>query len=344
MKKYFLLTLLITIVFSSYAQNDGFVVKGHINGFDKGFLLTIPRTPEDIQGDTVWVKNGDFEYRGKVDAPTLMWFIPMTDNPEFFAGSFNLFLGNENVTIEADIAKLRKRDDLGKITVNGSESHNEYMRLLKLFETVKPGERDKYVDLILKEKDFEKNEVMPFFVFSMTAKEDIAARDNYLNNISPTLMNNIYVKEIKETTEREKRVALGQLAPDFTLKDIHGKEYKLSDFRGKYVLFEFSASWCGWCKKEIPFLKQVYENGKDKDFVMFTINLDKNKELWQKEIETEKVPWLMLSDLQTMKGGVAKLYNIKGIPQIILIDKEGRIVKNNLRGDEMIEFLKETLK
>lgn len=344
MKKCLFVFFVAISIMSCTKKQEGFTIKGHIAGFDNGYLVVMPNTPGYKMGsDTVEVVDGKFEYRGKVESPTFMWMLPTTDDPEFFGGSFNLFVGNEEISVVGDIKNFRKRGDRGKTTVTGSASHNEYLRLDELFGGLTPGETAKYVELILKDTNFATNQIMPYYIYTYTMKEDIAEREKYLSQLDKSLDNNIYVVSLRETLENEKKITIGSTAPDFTLKDIDGKEYKLSDFRGKYVLFEFSASWCSWCKKEIPYLQQVYDFGKEKEFVMFTINLDKTKELWESEVKKSEVPWMQLSDLQAMDGGVAKQYNISGIPQIFFIDKEGRIINNDLRGDEMINFVKETL-
>lgn len=344
MKNYFLLFLSL-IATLGCSKQEGFVLKGRITGFENGKLVAIPNTPNyKMPTDTIQVVNGEFEYRGKVESPTFIWFLPtITDKPDFFCGSFNLFMGNENITIEGDVKNFRKKGDKDKLIVKGSPSHMEYLRLEELFSSVERGDTKGYIDLIVKEVGFQTNSVIPFFIYSNTSKENVAERERYLSQLDKSLDSNIYVSYLKNVLENEKKIVNGSIAPDFTLKDIDGKEYQLSDFRGKYVLFEFSASWCGWCKKEIPYLQQVYDFGKDKDFVIFTVNLDKTRELWEGEVKKGEVPWLQLSDLQGMSGGIAQQYNITGIPQIFFIDKEGRIINNNLRGDEMVNLIKETL-
>ena len=126
---------------------------------------------------------------------------------------------------------------------------------------------------------------------------------------------------------------------DFALEDLEGNVYKLSDYRGKYVLLEFSASWCGWCKLEIPFLETVYKNTQGKNFVMFTINLDDERGKWEEDVKHDNLPWKVISDLKAFESPVAKNYNVSGIPMIYLIDPEGKIKEKGLRREEMIEYI-----
>ena len=120
---------------------------------------------------------------------------------------------------------------------------------------------------------------------------------------------------------------------------MEGNTYKLSDYRGKYVLLEFSASWCGWCKLEIPFLETVYKNTQGKNFVMFTIYLDSERGKWEEDVKHYNLPWKVISDLKAFESPVAKSYNVSGIPMIYLIDPEGKIKEKGLRREEMIEYI-----
>ena len=105
-----------------------------------------------------------------------------------------------------------------------------------------------------------------------------------------------------------------------------------------------SASWCGWCKLEIPYLKTVYENTKGKNFVMFTVNMDEDREKWEKDVKEYNLPWPVVSDLKAYSGPVAQNYHVKGIPMIYLIDPEGKIMARDLRREPMIEYINKLFK
>ena len=122
-------------------------------------------------------------------------------------------------------------------------------------------------------------------------------------------------------------------------------DYSLSDYQGKYLLVEFSSSWCGWCKKEIPFLQKVFEEHKNnQEFAMITISMDDIKEIWVEHVKKEKLPWPVISDLKAFKGETAQAFNVQGIPMIFLIDKKGKILMKGLRGEDMVNKLREILK
>ena len=180
---------------------------------------------------------------------------------------------------------------------------------------------------------------MPYFAQEWIKAEDIGNMEAFLSGLTGPARTSVYTRYCERSLQQEKRVLPGKEAYPFTLQDTTGREYRLSDYRGQYVLLEFSASWCGWCKLEIPYLKKVYELTRGKKLAMFTVNLDKERKLWVEEVVKENLPWPVISDLQAFDGELTRQYNVSGIPVIFLIDPEGKIVTNKLRGEQMIEYI-----
>jgi peroxiredoxin len=137
--------------------------------------------------------------------------------------------------------------------------------------------------------------------------------------------------------------AIGQPAPDINLPTPDGKYLSLSTLKGKIVLIDFWASWCGPCRKEMPNVVKAYAKYKSKGFEIYGVSLDRDKERWMEAINTDGITWPQVSDLRQWESVAARLYNVQGIPYTVLLDKEGRIIAKNLRGEELDRKLSEVL-
>lgn len=135
----------------------------------------------------------------------------------------------------------------------------------------------------------------------------------------------------------------GEEAPEINLPDPNGKNIALSSLRGKVVLVDFWASWCGPCRKEMPNVKAAYEKYKSKGFEIYGVSLDRELNDWVEAIKKDGITWPQVSDLQYWNSAAAKLYNVQSIPFTLLLNKEGKIIAKNLRGPELEAKLKEVL-
>ncbi|RNI30628.1 TlpA disulfide reductase family protein [Rufibacter latericius] len=154
-----------------------------------------------------------------------------------------------------------------------------------------------------------------------------------------SLPNSKYTKSLEARLSKMRSTALGSVAPDIKLPSPTGPEVALSSLKGKYVLIDFWASWCGPCRQENPNVVRMYNKYKEKGFEIFGVSLDQDKAKWLKAIENDKLTWPHVSDLKGWESSAAALYGVTAIPQTVLLDKEGKIIAKNLRGPALEQKL-----
>jgi peroxiredoxin len=178
--------------------------------------------------------------------------------------------------------------------------------------------------------------------------DDIEFADSVFTNFPDELKQTKTGKDLSFVLEGNKKTAVGAVAPDFTMNTPDGVPVKLSDFRGKYLLLDFWASWCGPCRQENPNVVEAYQRFKDRNFTILGVSLDNEqqdgKERWLKAIADDKLEWTQVSDLKYWDNAAAKLYAVRSIPANFLLDPDGKIIARDLRGDELLKKLEETLK
>jgi peroxiredoxin len=158
-----------------------------------------------------------------------------------------------------------------------------------------------------------------------------------LDGLSKGLRETETARSLRNALESLKTTADGAMAPDFEQRDTLGHPVRLSSFRGKYVLLDFWASWCGPCRQENPNIVKAYNRFKSKNFTIVGISLDRQdgEFAWMKAIRADHLDWTQLSDLKFWNNAVAQLYFVQSIPKNFLIDPTGKIVAQDLRGDDL---------
>lgn len=188
----------------------------------------------------------------------------------------------------------------------------------------------------------------PFFINSLAAvhhsmrwhsDNDLKLIDQMVASLQQKYPNTELTRQLVSKATATKRIALGAIAPEFIAKDTASHTVDLKNYRGKYILVDFWASWCGPCRQESPTLVRLYTKYKDKGFAILSVSIDTDKARWANAIKKDGYSWTNVSELDGYSGSTAALYTVTAIPNSFLLDKDGKIIAKNLRGKNLEDKL-----
>ena len=161
--------------------------------------------------------------------------------------------------------------------------------------------------------------------------------------LSSRLKNSYSGHVLKQKISDMPNLQIGKFLPEFQVSDADGDIHRLSDFKGKYVLVDFWASWCGPCRAEFPYLRDLYTKYKDQDFEILAVSIDDTKEEWLKAVNEENLSWINTLDSGGFKSVIYQRFGLSGVPDNFLLDRSGKIVARKLRGDSLQKTLKDLI-
>lgn len=366
MKRSIFLISFLFISFYSLAQDvsrNSFTINGYIQGLTDTYIYFPWRGMDSNRFDSSKITNGKFKFSGKVLYPE--WCEIYLKNRK---GSFLFFLEN------ADIHITGIADSMSDVKITGSHSQDDYVvynNSIKDITDQLSGLNKKYSEA-KRNKDYvaigflkgqmvdlnkEEDEKTQKFITShpksyvslnrlllITYSTPYTVLNKLFKGLDISIQNSEPGKELAYKLSIMGNSSVGMSALPFTQTDVNAKQVRLSDFKGKYVLLDFWASWCAPCRAENPNVLKAYNQFKDKGFTVLSVSMDDDAAKWKKVVVEDHLPWTQISDLRGEKNAVALEYGVKAIPANFLIDPNGIILARNLRGKYLEKKLSEVLR
>ena len=340
------------------SQSKGFTLKGKITNANGAtvYLNKMEASGLTLTDSAKISDDGKFELSGLVDEPTLYSLminnqnivlalsndaIDITGALPDFVNNYEVFNSEDSRSIKSFVKNLiqtqTQSDAINKRFLEAQQkgtANIDSVRevLTKEFEQITTAAATEQKAFVAKNKN---NLAGVFGANYLNPRTDYDALKTLLEHLQKTKPTSKYTTQLASSLApfaASQNVALGKVAPEINLNTPEGKLVALSSLRGKVVLIDFWASWCGPCRKENPNVVRIYSKYKAKGFEIYGVSLDKDMNAWKEAIAADGIGWVQVSDLKYWGSAAAKLYGVQGIPQTFLLDKNGIIAARDLRG------------
>ena len=367
MMKKLLFLCAIVVMFAACQNKSEYTINGDVTDPSyEGQQVNLVKWTDStmVTVDSTIIKNGKFTIKGEAMSPALR-FISLGENENNARTIVMVEPGKINVTFDSlfhvsgsalndsyndfnlkqkDLTtKIRSLSDQYNVAMeNGTMNDTLDAELTSAYDKIADEAKTLNYNFVKANID---NELGQYIFMTSSSMFDADQQKEVLAMTSDEYKAKKNIKRIVDRLDAMEAVAIGKEYIDFTMKNPKGEYVSLSDYvgKGKYVFVDFWASWCGPCRDEMPNVVSAYNKYKNKGFEIVGVSLDKDEDKWIQGIKDLKMTWPQMSDLKLWESEVVGLYAIQGIPFTILLDKDGKIIAKNLRGEALDAKLAELM-
>jgi peroxiredoxin len=344
--------LFITVLTVFGFKPNGYTIKGTIASNQGTMFYLNYQYNGKVVKDSAVVSDNQFVLKGTFPEPVICTLTNsvnrqikmfLAQNAEIaVTGSVEKFLASKVEGSEEDVLynEFKQQNAVlssryrAMVNASGADLHDKTSEPYKVFHA----SLDSLTTTFIKKHSNTTAAALAIFDCYLTNPDRSNARRCYAL-LSLKAQQSVYGKRILQFINAVTNISPGHVAPDFELKDIQGKSQKLSDYKGKYILLDFWASWCAPCRAEHPNLKNCYQKYGNSQFQFIGVSMDASQAQWKQAIATDGLTWLQLNDPWSMNGNLAESYGVKAIPFNCIINPKGIIEAVNLRGEALTQYL-----
>jgi len=319
----------------SPTADSTYTLTGTIEGLKDGWVYLRHGQTEKI--DSVRASAGKFTFTGSIGTPEFcrLAIIGPSGTKEFRTEFF----------LEKGVMRVKaNKESMARAVISGTPVQDEFIQYQEKEKAAGPWPNSRLFAIsYIKAHPASYASVIALDTWFSYDPADMNKLDSLFHSLDPMIQNSFNGQLVRATLDAEMRTSVGRTAPSFDQPDIDGHPVSLSSFKGKYVLIDFWASWCGPCRAENPAVLKAYKAYHDKGLFILAVSLDNSRNDWLAAVKKDGLPWTQVSDLQGWKNSAAIEYGVRGIPVNFLLDKDGTIIAKGLRGEELQKKLSELL-